>query len=71
MTFGYNIDVGNGHSSLLPSIFMVVVCYYECLDAKIAGMVCLLSNYQVNFLFIFFLFYFFLIDGNMYNIGND
>ncbi|KNC82080.1 hypothetical protein SARC_05631 [Sphaeroforma arctica JP610] len=45
-TFGFNIDVGNGHSTLLPSLLMAVSIISPIFSAKVTGMLGMLLFYQ-------------------------
>lgn len=46
-SFGFFIDVGNGWTMLLPSIFFTLGMTYELVSARVLGIIGLVINYQV------------------------
>ncbi|CAN0013794.1 unnamed protein product [Ectocarpus sp. 12 AP-2014] len=67
---GFNIDVGNGHTTLLPSLFLLASMVRPLADAKariaeiclahaITGMVGLLAHYQMLYLSLLYFYAFF------------
>lgn len=56
---GYNIDVGNGHSTLLPTLFLMASMVRPVLGPKVTGMVGLLMHYQMIYgTFVYFFSFF-------------
>lgn len=46
-SFGFNVDIGNGFTTLIPSIlFAIGMTKHDLLDPQILGMIGLLSFYQ-------------------------
>ncbi|CBN74943.1 conserved unknown protein [Ectocarpus siliculosus] len=56
---GFNIDVGNGHTTLLPSLFLLASMVRPLADPKITGMVGLLAHYQMLYLSLLYFYAFF------------
>lgn len=50
-TFGYCIDVGNGHTTLIPSILLAWSIVEPLFSAKVTGMIGLLTFYQTWYVF--------------------
>jgi hypothetical protein len=46
-SFGFFIDVGNGFSTIVPTIVCIVAMTYEFLPARTVGIVLLIVNYQM------------------------
>mmetsp|Transcript_5282 Transcript_5282/g.6743 ORF Transcript_5282/g.6743 Transcript_5282/m.6743 type:complete len:230 (+) Transcript_5282:55-744(+) len=47
ITFGFNIDVGNGHTTLIPSLLLLSSCFCSFLSARVMGMIGLVFCYQM------------------------
>ena len=45
-SYGFWIDVGNGHSTILPSLIWILGMTFEILDPQVLGIIGLLSFYQ-------------------------
>eukprot|EP00611_Tribonema_gayanum_P012279 TRINITY_DN22905_c0_g1_i1.p1 TRINITY_DN22905_c0_g1~~TRINITY_DN22905_c0_g1_i1.p1 ORF type:complete len:230 (+),score=67.86 TRINITY_DN22905_c0_g1_i1:34-690(+) len=58
-TAGYNIDVGNGHSTLAPSLFLIWSALWPVCGAKETAMVGLLLYYQTFYGTLVYLYSFF------------
>eukprot|EP00903_Cladosiphon_okamuranus_P022064 g20291.t1 len=56
---GFNIDVGNGHSTVLPTLFLLASMVHPMADPKVTGMVGLLMHYQMLYGSIVYFFSFF------------
>ena len=48
-TFGFAIDIGNGMSTLIPSLLLHIGFTYQFLPAQIIGIIALLFFYQVTY----------------------
>jgi hypothetical protein len=61
---GYNIDVGNGHSTLLPSLFLIWSMIAPVWSARATAMVGLLLYYQTFYGTLVYLYSYF--NNNRY-----
>ncbi|CAM9933245.1 unnamed protein product [Discosporangium mesarthrocarpum] len=58
-SFGYCIDVGNGHSTLLPNLFLMLSMIQPLTGAKFTGIVGLMCYYQMFYGTVIYLYSFF------------
>lgn len=58
-TFGYNIDVGNGHSTLVVTTFLFFSLFFPIFSAKVTGIIGILAYYQKWYGTLIYLFSFF------------
>ncbi|CAN0395331.1 unnamed protein product [Ascophyllum nodosum] len=56
---GYNVDVCNGHSTLPPTLFLMVSMVWPIFGAKVTGMVALVMHYQMLYGSLMYFFSFF------------
>ncbi len=48
-TFGFNVDIGNGMSTLIPSLLLHIGYTYHFLPANIIGIISIMFFYQVTY----------------------
>lgn len=48
-SFGFNVDVGNGFSTLLPSAFILIMMTWQAVPARWLGMLMLVVFYQMAY----------------------
>ena len=48
-TFGFNVDIGNGMSTLIPSLILHIGYTYHFLPANIIGIISIMFFYQVTY----------------------
>jgi hypothetical protein len=58
-SFGYNIDVGNGFTTLIPSALFAVAMTYPILPARLVGVIGIAFCWQMSYGTILYLFQFF------------
>ncbi|MFZ1863646.1 MAG: hypothetical protein WAU39_05440 [Polyangiales bacterium] len=58
-SFGYNIDVGNGFTTIIPSVFFVFGMTYELVPARILGIVGVVIFWQMFYGTALYFFQFF------------
>jgi hypothetical protein len=48
-SFGFNVDVGNGFSTLVPSVFILIMMTWQAVPARWLGMLMLVVLYQMAY----------------------
>lgn len=69
-SFGFNVDVGNGFSTLLPSVFILIMMTWQAVPAVWLGMLMLVVFYQMAYgTVVYFFSYVVNRRGEGYSLG--